>query len=177
MALINCSECGNQVNEGDNVCQNCGNPLNQNVFNTEVTNKFNQEQEESTIQKILCDKCGNQVNESDNICQNCGNLLSTFNETEQNEILENVEKIKVAADTINILLKGMSVILFLIGFIYMFQYGDGPTFAIFFGIIGFILLIISNFIKVFIKWKAYMLETNYKISINTENDKNGFNKL
>lgn len=177
VALLNCSECGNEVSENDNVCQNCGNPLNQNVLNMETTNIFNQQQTRLNNQELLlCDECGKEVNKEDDACQNCGNLLST-NENEKNEITENIKKIKEAANIICVLVKVVAVILFFVAFICIFQYGDGPGFALLFGIMGGILFVISNFIKAFIMWKAYMLETNYIISKNTEFERNGINKL
>ena len=175
MALINCSECGNQVNKNDSICQNCGNPLNQNMFNTNATNIFNQPQEETTTQKLKCSECGNQVNENDSICSNCGCPLI------QNEITENIEKIKATADTVKLFLKLLSYISLIVGIIsVLFGLENGSSYAIL-GIlcciIGGILLFVSSVIETFIKWKAYMLETNYKIVKNTECEKNGIDKL
>lgn len=178
MALLNCSECGNQVNENDSVCQNCGNPLNQNMFNTNTTNVFNQQQEETTTQKLLCSECGNQVNENDSVCQNCGNPLSAFIE---NEILENVEKIKTTADIVKLFFKILAYISLIVGFISILSGMENGSSYVVLGIscciMGGILLFVSSIIETFIKWKAYMLETNYKIVKNTECEKNGTNKL
>ena len=150
MALIKCAKCGKEISDNAPDCIYCGNLLNQNMFN----------------------------NENDSVSQNCGNPLPVFEETETNEIMENIEKIKEAANIIDILLKVVAVILFIVGFFCLFGWGDiYEVIAICCGITGPILLVISNFIKPFIKWKAYMLETNYKISKNTECEKNGFNKL
>lgn len=169
MALINCSECGNQVNENDSVCSNCGNQLNQNMFNTNTTNIFNQPQEETTTQKLLCSECGNQVNKNDSVCSNCGNPLSILKTTETNEITKNIETIKKTANVVDILLKVVAVIFFVVGVLCLFGWDDEViVIAIFCGIIGAILLVVSNFIGAFIKWKAYMLETNYGILKNME---------
>ena len=127
---------------------------------------------------LNCSECGNQVNENDNVCQNCGNSLSTFKETQSNEIIENIEKIKEAANIIDILLKIVAILLLVIGFFCLLGWDDEViAIAISCGITGIFLLIMSNFVEAFIKWKAYMLETNYRIVKNTECEKNGFNKL
>jgi len=182
MSLIKCPECGKDISNEAPDCIYCGNPLNQNMFNTNTTNVFNQQQEETTTQKLLCSECGNQVNENDSVCENCGNPLSAFIE---NEILENVEKIKTTADIVKLFFKILAYISFIAGIIILIpsfddiEYGDFTLLglAILCCVIGGILLFISSIIETFIKWKAYMLETNYKIVKNTECEKNGTNKL
>lgn len=183
MSLIKCPECGKDISNKAPDCIYCGNPLNQNMFNTNTTNVFNQQQEETTTQKLLCSECGNQVNENDSVCQNCGNPLSAFIENEilENEILENVEKIKRTADIVKLFYKILADISLIVGFISILSGMENGSSYVVLGIscciMGGILLFVSSIIETFIKWKAYMLETNYKIVKNTECEKNGTNKL
>lgn len=76
MASINCSQCGNQVNDNDSICPNCRNQLNQNIFNTDATNIFTQPQEENQTNKLIYNEYENQTNENDNMNSNYDTLIS-----------------------------------------------------------------------------------------------------
>ena len=174
MALIKCAKCGKEISDEAPDCIYCGNLLNQNIFNTD----FNQSKEQTTTHKLLCSECGNQISENDSVCQNCGNPLSAFKE---NEIIENIEKIKETADIVKIFFNISASISLIVGFIsILFCMENGSSYMVL-GIsccvMGSVLLFVSSIIETFIKWKAYMLETNYKIVKNTEYEKNGTNKL
>ena len=150
MALIKCAKCGKEISDNAPDCIYCGNLLNQNMFN----------------------------NENDSVWSNCNNPLSTFRE---NEIIENIAKIKETADIVKIFFKISASISLVVGFVsILFGIENGSSFVVL-GIscciMGGILLFVSSIIETFIKWKAYMLETNYKIVKNTECEKNGFIKL
>lgn len=51
MALIKCSECGQNVSDRASACPHCGNPL---------------------TPKVLCEECGYELSPNDNICPQCG---------------------------------------------------------------------------------------------------------
>lgn len=137
---------------------------------------------------IYCSTCGKQANDYDNICSNCGNPLknNTPNQpnivsapqqpaTKTDEITENIATIKKAANIIKILFIILAVISFIMALVALSNVDwDDDYFGLFviYGVIGGILLVFSRFIEAFIKWKAYMLETNYEIVKNVKNNNN-----
>ena len=57
MAIINCSECGNQISDKAKKCIHCGK-----VFEENTTE----------LKEMICEECGNAIPESSNVCPNCG---------------------------------------------------------------------------------------------------------
>ncbi len=60
MALINCSECGQNVSDKASICPHCGNPL---------------------TPKVFCDECGNELTPDDKVCPKCGCPVPTKADT------------------------------------------------------------------------------------------------
>ena len=58
MALIKCSECGNDVSDKAKACPNCGCPVKA---------------------PIWCPECNSEIKESDTTCSNCGFPLKKGN--------------------------------------------------------------------------------------------------
>ncbi len=62
MAIINCSECGNQISDKAKKCIHCGK-----VFEENTTE----------LNEIICEECGNTIPESSKECPNCGCPVSS----------------------------------------------------------------------------------------------------
>jgi RNA polymerase subunit RPABC4/transcription elongation factor Spt4 len=61
MALIACSECGNEVSERAAACPQCGNPI----------------ASEPPMALIACNECGNEISERAETCPQCGNPIAS----------------------------------------------------------------------------------------------------
>lgn len=62
MAIINCSECGNQISDKAKKCIHCGK-----VFEENTTE----------LNEMICEECGNAIPESSKECPNCGCPVSS----------------------------------------------------------------------------------------------------
>ena len=62
MAIINCSECGNQISDKAKKCIHCGK-----VFEENTTE----------LNEMICEECGNTIPESSKECPNCGCPISS----------------------------------------------------------------------------------------------------
>lgn len=187
-----CSNCGKQINENNKFCENCGNQVNEKMFNTEDKNIFTEQTKKNYVLVRTCGSCGNKISDIDTVCHHCGAPVNEENtkfdytneeieEENTDEIINNIETIKKAADIVKTLFIILAVLCFFASFVSLVNLADGNEYFIIpflvFGIAGAIILVISRFIEAFIKWKAYMLQTNYGILKNTEHTKNEINKL
>lgn len=177
-----CSNCGKQINENNKFCENCGNQVNEKMFNTEDKNIFTEQTKENYVLIRTCGSCGKKISDIDTVCHHCGALVNEentkfdytneeFEEENTDEIINNIETIKKAADIVKTLFIILAVLCFFASFVSLVNIENDEFFVLFFlvfGIAGAIILVISRFIEAFIKWKAYMLQTNYGILKNTE---------
>lgn len=68
MALINCTECGNQISDMASKCPHCGVPLKEKKF---------------------CKHCGEQIDKDCVICPKCGKQVEQLNDGNSNIIINN----------------------------------------------------------------------------------------
>ena len=165
MALINCSQCGKEISDMATDCIHCGCII------------------EKVEKKMVCSECGSQVYSKSNVCNYCGspniNEINTTNSNSmlknkmsscrEREILSNVSKIESIAVIIKvflIILLGICIFLMFFCIANCVDNSDnfGSIVLLFLSIISMAIIgIVMYSLDTFIKWKAYMLETNYYI--------------
>ena len=91
-----CKNCGNELNEGQEVCLNCG---------VKVENKTTQNSDTKKVE--YCSNCGAEINPGQDICLKCGVRVSKANSG---------AKSKMAAGLLGIFLGGFGVHNFYLGY-------------------------------------------------------------
>lgn len=151
MALIKCSECGNEISDEEERCVYCFCPI---------------EEQHSLENKLMINKT-NDINKLSNKVKS--DMLKEKNKLKnEREILNNISRIKNVAKGVNILFWIMFCI-FMISSVFftIVSIPSGDMIGIIFLFLSILLAVIfcvlAYTIPPFIKWKAYMLETNYYI--------------
>lgn len=90
-----CKNCGNELNEGQEVCLNCG---------VKVENKTTQNSDTKKVE--YCSNCGAEINPGQDICLKCGVRVSKAN---------GGAKSKMAAGLLGIFLGGLGIHNFYLG--------------------------------------------------------------
>lgn len=93
-----CQNCGNEVNENQEICLKCGSKLNNNVKSTTIEEK-----------KRYCSNCGAELNANQEICLKCGVRVN-------NNTSSKSGKSKIAAGLFGIFLGTFGVHNFYLGY-------------------------------------------------------------
>lgn len=146
MDLINCSNCGREMRTDAIDCIYCGHPLKENtIFMNEEPIKQPVPNHNQTMQSLKCD---------------------------EQEVLTNIQNIKKIAKVLKvffIILLGFFALLTVFLLFSFLSYPDDEMIGMLIislvatGIVGVIMYCLDTFIK----WKAYMLQTNYYIYKNS----------